>query len=73
MPDRELTCGWMVRRAVEPPALTRVQIPDLTLWCLPVDSEAPAVTSPISRPVGSVLRCSLLEVLIGVECACVRS
>jgi hypothetical protein len=53
--------------------------PDLTLWCLikakyfslrgdvPVDSETLVVTSSISRPAGSVLQRSLLEVLIGVS------
>jgi hypothetical protein len=58
--------------------------PDLTLWCLikaeyssvggdvPVDSEAPVMTSSISRPVGSVIRRSLLKILIRVRFMCMR-
>jgi hypothetical protein len=74
---RESTYGWMVRRALLPL--------DLTLWYLikveyssvggdvSVDSEALVVTSSISIPAGLVLRCSILNVLIVVGCACVCS
>jgi hypothetical protein len=74
--------GWLGGRWHPQPI--SVQILDLTLWFLiktkyssvkgdvPVDSEASVVTSSISRPVGLVLRRSVLEVLIGVGCVCVH-
>ena len=50
--------------------LARLDAGTGALLPLPVNSEAPVVTSSISRP---DCRLSLSEVLIGVGCACVRS